>query len=1231
MAKRGCGRASAILTVVVLLLLVIPSNSELSFFRNATASITWIQNSLDDFASGTLSNVEISEYEEEAFLQLNRTGEWSNVTPGNSPPPRYGHSIVFDESVNATVLFGGRNETVYFADTWLYFSGNNTWVEFTPPGSPNPREGHAMAYDSENELMVMYGGYDGTNYLSETWTYSAGGNIWMSLNPASPPSARAWTAMSYDREEDYIILFGGQEKFQIAGDTWKYDLSSNLWTSTVPFNSPRERYGHSMIYDESLALHIMTGGFVRGHVWSDTWTYNSTSVIWVNKPLGNTPLPRANHSIVYDSIEETTYMFGGYGNSTENDGNDRLVPLPCQIPASDLATTVVEHNRYLYIGTSNISNQAKIYRYDLDTETCIEWTDAGVFYVYSSASYGGVVFWGSREGLISTLGPLLYYDGVTFGSIPATTWFSSIPISGWVQDFELFDGKLFAAGSTMMGVPENDNNFFVKYCDNPPCKSGSDWHWTDTSPNRVGYIDDGLSLEEFNGELYLATYDWCSVLKYYPTNNTWWYVLNGSVDGDSDGKKGGYGIFGLANYSNELHALTYISGWHWTTSNGVSWNGVNESLGSFTRAIVFENRLYAGLVGPSSDSILSLYGSTWSYVGSGTDTYLYFAESQGKLYISSGNKVFRREAYHNDLWEYDDEIEYWEQLADIDPPTDRSGFSLAFDTQNGVIVLFGGVDETYVYGDTFIYDKTVGSGVFTSATLDSGNTNLQTRWQHISWSRTSQPSGAFVNLQLASNNDNATWMYRGPDGTAGSYYNNPLGQDVWSGHDGNRYLRFRAYFGTSSSIGPILDKVTIRYGHAPAQPILSSPSDDVWTHDNSPRFTWAFDDFDPGDSQTGFQVLIGEDAAFSNVAFDSGAQDSLNEYWQLPSTLSDGVWFWKVRTKDSDGMWGDYSEAFTLKIDTEGPTSRTSNLTSDSYTDSILFINGTSNDTHSGVESCELLIVDQASGDYWDGSIWQGIQQWLPSTGTTQWSFDATSVNWVSEREYSITSRSTDIAGNVEVPTQSTNFFYDTTEPSVTMLNPTGAESPEGGKNIEIQWTAEDAYINQSSIGISYSTDGGTNWNLIADNELNDGSYNWTLPRMKSDMRIMVEAGDLAGNIGSDMSGVFYVRAPEKEEDWLTEYWWVILIIILIIVGLLAYYWWKRTSTPEEEEAGPPPIVATAGETTLCAVCLGTVKEGLSVIKCGECGKTFHEKCAARIEKCPNCESKLDMSELEEE
>jgi hypothetical protein len=1155
--------------------------------------------------NGTLSNVEIKEHKDKFFLQLNRTGEWSNVTPAVSPPPRKGHSMVFDDGVNATVLFGGRNETTYFSDTWLYFSGNNTWVEVTPSGSPTPREGHAMAFDRENDLIIMFGGYDGSNYLFETWTYSASGNVWMSLNPASHPPARAWTAMSYDKVKECIILFGGLEQFQQTGDTWQYELSGNAWTPLFPFSNPRERHGHSMVYSESLGLHILTGGYVVGGEWSDTWVFNSTAVMWVSKPLGSDPMPRSNHSLVYDSVNEEVYLFGGHGNASVNNGEDRFTILPCAVQESDLATTVLEYDGHIFIGTSNISNQAKIFRYDPTTDACMEWQDTGVFYVYSSGSYGGVAFWGSRRGPLQTDGPLFYYDGTTFGSIPATTWFSTLPaFSGWVQDFELFKGRMFVSGSTMMGVPQNDNNFFVKYCDNPPCLSGGDWHWTDTSTANIGLLDDALDLQEFNGELYLSTYDWASVLKYYESNNTWWYVLNGSVDGNTPGMKGGYGIYGLANYSGELHALTYAFGWHWTTQDGVSWVGVNESLGSYTRALAFEDRMYSGLLSTPTNYLGSFYGSSWSFVASSSGNFLYLTEIGNKLYVSIGNQVLRREAYHNDFWEYRPQFGNWVEMADVGPPTDLERFAMTYDSLNNVIILFGGTDESRYYNQTYIYDRTVGSGVFTSASFDSGNTPLLSHWDSISWSRTSQPSGSSISFQIATNNDISTWMYKGPDGTAGSYYSSPLGEDVWSGHDGDRYLRFRAYFSTTSPVGPILESVKIGFGHTPAQPLLEEPLDDIWTNDNSPRFSWAFDDFDPGDHQSGFQVLISDDLSFVSIAFDSGDQDSTNEFWQLPSTLLDGVWYWKVRTKDADDIWGEFSQPFTLKIDMDGPSSRTSNLTSDSHLSAIAFFNGTSNDTHSGVGLNEILLTDEITGDYWDGSVWQSQEQWHPTSGTERWTFDTISVNWISEREYSITTRATDNAGNVEVPTESTSFIYDSTSPTVTMINPLGSESPEGGEVIEIEWTATDAYLNQSSIAISYSNDGGTNWNSIAEAEPNDGSYNWTLPPLKMDARIRVEAEDLAGNIGSDMSGVFYVRAPERD---------------------------KKRSVEPEEEAGPPPIVATAGETTLCAVCLGTVKEGLSVIKCGECGKTFHEKCAARIEKCPNCDAKLDMSEIEEE
>jgi hypothetical protein len=371
--------------------------------------------------------------------------------------------------------------------------------------------------------------------------------------------------------------------------------------------------------------------------------------------------------------------------------------------------------------------------------------------------------------------------------------------------------------------------------------------------------------------------------------------------------------------------------------------------------------------------------------------------------------------------------------------------------------------------------------------------------------------------------------------------------------------------------------------------------------------------------------------AFSSVDYDSGMILSADQNWQPPTSIADGTWYWTVRTMDNNGFWGEAATPRFLKLDTNPPSSTVTSLSAFEHVSRLDYVNGTSVDDSSGSVGVEISVERTADQYYWNGTEWQDQEHWLPCSGTSQWTFDSTSVDWVSEREYSISSRARDMASNVEAPNETATFIYDSTSPTVIIVNPLGSESPEGDENIEIQWTATDAYLNETSVAISYSDDGGTSWNQIVENELNDGSYNWTLPPMKMDMRIKVEAQDLAGNIGSGSSGVFYVRAPEKEEDLLATYWWLILIAILAVILATAYYWKRRTADTEEETPGPPPIVATAGETTLCAVCLGTVKEGLSVIKCGECGKTFHEKCAARIEKCPNCDSKFDMSELEEE
>jgi hypothetical protein len=1132
--------------------------------------------------------------------------------------------MAYDNTSNVFVLFGGWNGTEIMGDTWLFYDSNNTWIQVSPSGAPGPRYGHSMVYDFFNDVMILFGGNNGVNVLGDTYVYSFSGNSWTNMNPSNPPPDREKHDMAFDDIAHHVILFGGNNKIVAFNDTWTYSISLNDWIEMSPSDSPSPRYGHSMVYDSSEGVAVLFGGSSGADVFNETWNYDYGQDEWIRIISLERPTARKDHSIAY-SPHTGPVLFGGWEDS-DLGASEKWDVLGCNLSSQKKFTTLTRFGDYLYIGSADLTQNAWIYRYSDLTGICEPWKNTGDYYIYSSYVYDGYLFFGTRNNTIFAEGHLFYTDGIDLYHIKGGLWWRPdrpfALLGGWIQDFEVYNGKLFASGSSMVSTGLSDNNFFVKVCDLAPCNLNSSWHWTNTSQNNLELLDDGLAFETFEGNLYLGTYDYASVIRYYPSNDTWWYSLNGSVDGNRT--KGGRGIYSLISYDGCLRAFTYKEGWNWTLcQTDGNWIGGNVTeYSSFIRGLVFRNRLFVS-ANASGNEVISVYnGTDWfdTLAVPSSSAYQYMAEFDGSLYATSGQSVFRKRVIQNDLWFYRTLTGNWSQIEPVNVlPPPRQGHSFTYDWSNDVLVLFGGRNESSYLNDTWVYNKSTPNGVYTSQMIDTSVGNLPTFWTTIGWAPQTQIAGTELKFQVASNNDTVTWIFKGPDGISGSYYDNPLGEQIWSGHQGNRYFKYRAYFSTTTPLSPKLTSITIRYFRPPFSPTLLSPDDDVWMNSAQPDFHWSFLDSDSSDTQGAYQVLIDDDPTFQTVDFDSGMILSANQNWQSPTSIDDGSWYWTVRTMDNNGYWGEIAAPRILKLDTNPPSSAPTNFPPSSHINILEYLNGTSQDDFSGSASIEISIERLSDQYFWNGTEWQNQEYWVACSGTTQWTFDTTSVNWISEREYSITTRATDNAGNVEVPTESTFFIYDTTSPTVTMINPLGSESPEGGESIEIQWTATDAYLNQSSIAISYSNDGGTNWNSIAEAEPNDGSFNWTLPPLKIDMRVRVEAEDQAGNIGSDLSGVFYVRAPERDEDWLAAYWWLILIMVLVAV-LLFFYYWKRRSAEPEEEAGPPPIVATAGETTLCAVCLGTVKEGLSVIKCGECGKTFHEKCAARIEKCPNCE-----------
>lgn len=103
-------------------------------------------------------------------------------------------------------------------------------------------------------------------------------------------------------------------------------------------------------------------------------------------------------------------------------------------------------------------------------------------------------------------------------------------------------------------------------------------------------------------------------------------------------------------------------------------------------------------------------------------------------------------------------------------------------------------------------------GELESSTFDTGSAS--TSYTTLSWEPTSQDPAATLQFQIASSDENTattTWTYLGPDGTAGTYYAVP-GTSMWAGHNGKRYVRYKAYLSTTNTKKtPVLTSTNINF------------------------------------------------------------------------------------------------------------------------------------------------------------------------------------------------------------------------------------------------------------------------------------------------------------------------------------------------------------------------------------------------------------------------------------
>ena len=183
---------------------------------------------------------------------------------------------------------------------------SKTWVHLSPSISPPARSYLAMTYDPAGGKIIMFGGFDGTGYLNDTWTFD--GTSWTHMQTPLSPPARAASQMAYDAITQKVVLFGGYNGTRYLGDTWLWDGKTSRWTHATPAHHPTAVTGPMLFTDPNGRVDVY-GGFDGRFYQYSMWQWIGSD--WHRLSLVMLPYASSSAAVGVNGITGEAVLFGG--------------------------------------------------------------------------------------------------------------------------------------------------------------------------------------------------------------------------------------------------------------------------------------------------------------------------------------------------------------------------------------------------------------------------------------------------------------------------------------------------------------------------------------------------------------------------------------------------------------------------------------------------------------------------------------------------------------------------------------------------------------------------------------------------------------------------------------------------------------------------------------------------------------------------------------------------------
>ncbi|MGQ9583207.1 MAG: Kelch repeat-containing protein [Thermoplasmatota archaeon] len=818
-------RTAVALAALVALLCPLPSPIE--------GGSVWEEDSTRGFPEGTMYRTELQP--SDGGLALARDmipgsgGDWALLHSGH-PLPRTAAAMAWDLWSGESVLFGGNGAG---GGVFTYNSTLNSWMSHQSGADPPGRYGHAMAADPGRGLVVVFGGLVGSVYSNETLVYNATARSWRRQSPPESPPGRYAHGMVYDARSGLFVLFGGWDStYASRNDTWVYDLGNDTWHQRHPPKSPPGRAMHSMAYDSANGLVVLYGGLGRG----DTWTYDPAADVWVERAPALPPSPRSGAAMVFDERRAISILFGGYGSGTfwsETWAYDAALD-----QWTNLHPSIAPPGRNCHcMAFDGRSGEAVLF--------------GGV---------GGV-------GLTPPFGDTWAYNS------SLNLWVPRVPTARWGHAMALDRARGVVV---VFGGRDNVDNYKDDTWVFDPVKK----MW------RASLTAIRPPARQFGAMVYDERIQRCVLFGGYypPMNDTWLY----DVANDTWTRR----TPPLSPPARFQHAMAYDPGAGLTVLFGGS--GLSGRLG--------DTWVFSGTEGTWTQ--LSPADSPTARLG---HAMAYDCE-RGAVLLQGGNDT----SYLSDVWAYDSRAAAWSALeVSGGPPPARMGHSMAFDEARHATLLVGGRNESGALGDAWWLDSDGGRSVWrpvaasspqpppryfagaayapsvraslvfggyrgselgelwtypastefwregwlTSRPLDTGGA---ASFGALLWSCLAPP-GTSVSLQLRSApglEELLSASFVGPDGSEGSEYTES-GARVWGGHNGSRWVQYRAILRTGDgSATPLLSSVSLEYNLLHSLALLAPVGGEAWWGER--EIEWSA--LDPDGDALSFDIYLSTDS-----------------------------------------------------------------------------------------------------------------------------------------------------------------------------------------------------------------------------------------------------------------------------------------------------------------------------------------------------------------------------------